>query len=315
MITRLLIGFDASPCSLYALQSLRRAGLPGAGEAVVLTCADVATHHFAWIRPHRMADLIREESALRAAADTASRGLALLQQFLPGWDLSTEVSANPPAQELLNRAAAWHVDLLVVGSHGRQGLQKLFLGSVAEQVLKHAPCSVRVCHGESPAPTATGPLHILVGVDGSEGSAAAVRAAGGRAWPPDTQFRILSVVDTRMLIFAGEFPIIDIPPLTESECQTTAERHAALAAAARLRQAGLNATAKVAAGDPVQVLLSEAAEWNADAIFIGAAGLPRLEQILLGKIAAPLAAQSACPVEIVRTPIPAVRPVKNSIII
>jgi len=305
MITRLLIGFDGSPCSECAVRSLRTAGLPGTGEAVVLTAADVPKTHIAWLKRHRMTDIINEETALRNAGDVALRGLSMVREILPGWDVSTEVSTNPAAEELVNRAAAWHIDLIVVGTHGRLGIKKLLLGSVAEYVVKHAPCSVRVCHGGTEDQTAAaGGLRILVGVDGSEGGAAAVREVGGRVWPVGTQVQTLAVVDTRMLIFAGEFPVIDIPPLTEKECETTEERREALAAVARLLKAGLAAFAKVAAGDPVQVLLSEAAEWKADCIFVGAAGVPRLEQVLLGRIAGPLAIQAGCPVEIVRAPSP-----------
>jgi len=311
MFTRLLIGFDGSPCSESAVRGLRYAGLPAAGEAVVLTAAEVPAHHFQWLARHRMADLICEETALRNASAVASRGLAMVREVLPGWDVSTEVSTNRAAEELVNRAAAWHVDLIVVGSHARFGVRRLLLGSVSDQVVKHAPCSVRVGHGGERKGRRGGGLRILVGVDGSEGGEAAVREVGARAWPPGTEVQTIAVLDTRMLVFAGEFPVIDIPPLTREECETTGERHEAVAAAGRLRKAGLSATAKVAAGDPVQVLLSEAAEWPADCIFIGAPGLPRLEQLLLGKIAGPVAAQADCAVEIVRAVSPAIRPDKK----
>jgi nucleotide-binding universal stress UspA family protein len=45
---------------------------------------------------------------------------------------------------LLDEAAAWKADLIVLGSHGKHGLERLVLGSVSETVAIHAHCSVEV---------------------------------------------------------------------------------------------------------------------------------------------------------------------------
>lgn len=45
---------------------------------------------------------------------------------------------------ILDEAAAWPADLIVLGSHGRTGLTRLLLGSVSEAIVRHAPCSVEV---------------------------------------------------------------------------------------------------------------------------------------------------------------------------
>jgi nucleotide-binding universal stress UspA family protein len=49
-----------------------------------------------------------------------------------------------PATEIIRYATASNIDLIVMGTHGRTGLERLLLGSVAEQVLRGAPCSVLV---------------------------------------------------------------------------------------------------------------------------------------------------------------------------
>ncbi|HWE35989.1 MAG TPA: universal stress protein [Isosphaeraceae bacterium] len=54
-----------------------------------------------------------------------------------------------PAEEAVRQAKGLGCDLIVVGSHGRTGLDRLLLGSVAEAVLRHAPCPVLVV--KSPA--------------------------------------------------------------------------------------------------------------------------------------------------------------------
>jgi nucleotide-binding universal stress UspA family protein len=50
-----------------------------------------------------------------------------------------------PAPEILEAANEWHADLIVMGTRGRTGVRRAMLGSVARNVLTHAPCSVMVC--------------------------------------------------------------------------------------------------------------------------------------------------------------------------
>ena len=50
-------------------------------------------------------------------------------------------TANP-AHEIIRAATDWEADLIVMGTRGRTGLERLLLGSVARKVLQHAPCSV-----------------------------------------------------------------------------------------------------------------------------------------------------------------------------
>lgn len=60
--------------------------------------------------------------------------------------LETRLLQGPVAQVIANFASTR--DLLVMGTHGRQGLQKLLLGSIAQSVLQRAPCPVLVARAE-----------------------------------------------------------------------------------------------------------------------------------------------------------------------
>ena len=55
-----------------------------------------------------------------------------------------------PFQEILNTAKARQVDLIIMGTHGRTGLTHVFLGSVAEKVVRLAPCPVLVARQSAP---------------------------------------------------------------------------------------------------------------------------------------------------------------------
>jgi nucleotide-binding universal stress UspA family protein len=60
---------------------------------------------------------------------------------------ATLLPSAAPADEILRFVRQHHADLLVVGTHGRRGVQRLLLGSVADRVSREAPCSVLVVRG------------------------------------------------------------------------------------------------------------------------------------------------------------------------
>lgn len=60
-----------------------------------------------------------------------------------GVEASTQVILSPSAADaILETARGRHADLIVMGTHGRTGLTRVFLGSVAEHVIRHADCPV-----------------------------------------------------------------------------------------------------------------------------------------------------------------------------
>lgn len=61
-----------------------------------------------------------------------------------GVRIETLVREGDPATEIIQEAESWPADLIIVGSHGHQGLKRLLLGSVAHYVTNHAPCSVEI---------------------------------------------------------------------------------------------------------------------------------------------------------------------------
>jgi nucleotide-binding universal stress UspA family protein len=58
--------------------------------------------------------------------------------------VETAVRDGHPRTVIVDEAKKWRADLIVMGSHGRTGLSRLLLGSVAQYVVSHAPCSVEV---------------------------------------------------------------------------------------------------------------------------------------------------------------------------
>jgi nucleotide-binding universal stress UspA family protein len=61
-----------------------------------------------------------------------------------GFRVEAMVREGPTRTEIVDIASQWHADLIVVGSHGRRGLQRMLLGSVSDFVARHATCSVEI---------------------------------------------------------------------------------------------------------------------------------------------------------------------------
>jgi nucleotide-binding universal stress UspA family protein len=76
------------------------------------------------------------------AEELVSRAAKTLQGA--GRTATTAVEWGFPKVVILDQARKWHADLIVVGSHGRKGLEHFLMGSVSDAVARHADCSVEI---------------------------------------------------------------------------------------------------------------------------------------------------------------------------
>ena len=98
-----------------------------------------------WSRPDLLERSIRVEIE-DAIRETLTGRTAELLQGVSEVELSV-VQHPSPGRALVEIAEDEDVDLVILGSHGRSGLSRAFLGSVAERVVRHAPCPVLVVRG------------------------------------------------------------------------------------------------------------------------------------------------------------------------
>lgn len=311
---KLLIAYDGSACAEAALDDLTHAGLPARGEALVMSVAEV------WLPPPPpSAEEIVEMAtgakgplglerkymsaslAVKDADTLAEKAAARFQANFPNWKVKHESVWGSPNAELYSKAEEWKADLIVVGSHGRSALGRLFLGSISQWLLNEARCSVRIARGHLDEPDF--PVRVMVGIDGSSNAHAALNEISKRNWPPGSEFRTVVVNQPLEPSLVGQF----VPFVKKSvqECVAEDKKNAlrlSEGAAKRLKAKGLRVDPLVVEGEPKQILVQIAEEWRADCIFLGATGLSnRLERFLLGSVAAAVAARAHCSVEIVRT--------------
>jgi len=148
-------------------------------------------------------------------------------------------------------------------------------------------------------------MRVLLAVDGSDYSEAAVDEIVRQHFPAKSEIRIISAVEPPS--FPGIFPGDDVSvSLYDAIEKAARERaHAAVeTAATRLRadehSRYLNVTTNVIAGSPKRVILEEAEGFDADLIVVGSHGHGMLERFLLGSVSQAVALHARCSVEIVR---------------
>jgi nucleotide-binding universal stress UspA family protein len=306
---KILIGYDGSECATDALANLRMAGLPtgeGQVEAVVLAVANVWLPPAVTLEPAvkvtpRAVERAREEAErkLREAQTTAQEGAARLSELFPSWQIRAEAVADSPCWAIIKRAGEWPADLIVVGSHGYSGLNRLTLGSVSQKVVIESPCSVRISRQHQPP--AGQPLRIIAGLDGSEDSERAVTTILNRKWPAGTEVRLVTAIDEKVIT-----AIFDPSPLLQRWMEADDEDPLAWVSRmigdyrARLEAAGLVVDSMVNHGDPKTTLLNESSDWNADVIFVGARGHNIIERVLIGSVSTSIISRAQCSVEVIR---------------
>ena len=309
---KILIGYDGSSTAEAALDDLKLAGMPSKAEAIVMSVAEF------WLPPEtieeggvdvkpdpyleQFVDAHRQKArkAVSEAELLARKAGERLRKMFPNWKVESEATYGSPAWEIIAKANEIKADLIVVGSHGRTAVGRLFLGSISQKVLTEADCSVRVARGRieiDPAPS-----RIVIGFDSSPGAQVAVETVASRNWGEGSEVCLVAVTDPVMPSPMG-FLALPIENRVAEANQGEHELLEKIAAEAlqKLRDAGLSANLHFESGNPKQVLVEEAMRWHANSIFVGANLYgSRLERFLLGSVSAAVAARAHCSVEVVR---------------
>lgn len=305
---KILVAYDGSECANAALEDLKQAGLGTNVEALVMTVADVFIPPFDEEVDNTVPAYVPESvkraheharNKLEQAEGLARRVSAQIRSIFPGWEVSYEAAADSPAWALIRKADEWKPDLIVMGARGLSVFGgRLILGSISQRVLYEASCSVRVARDSYRK--AQNPIRLVVGVDNSSDSGAAVDEICKRQWPGQTEVRLLAVVDTVM-------PIPDPADPSALKWIEVAEeenwdqvREIFDRVAQKLRNAGLHADVLIRRGNPADEILQEAHTWDADCIFVGARGTRGIDRLLLGSVSSAVSARAHCSVEVVR---------------
>lgn len=320
---KILIAYDGSKIADAALFDLRLAGLPAQCKAQVVTVADL------WIPPMDLTTGSAEgwyaqayatvqtqtKEAAKQAKALAEKGAAYVRAEFPGWKVTAHALTDHPAQGLLDFAAKENSELIVLGSHGHGFLGRLLLGSVSLKVLNHAHCAVRIVRKKPGLPTAP---KLMLGLDGSRDSLAAIEAITTRSWPKGTKVHLVTALDEKLRLSGASLkraPKASKTGKAKKEGQARDESGASALggviaegwlgvclekAIADLTQAGLKVSTKLVEGEARQLLREEAKHFKPHCVFLGSRGLGALERFILGSVSSDFVTHAPCTVEIVR---------------
>jgi nucleotide-binding universal stress UspA family protein len=141
-LLRILLAIDDSKFSEAATQTLIAQLRPKEHEVRILHVIELYPLFPASGQTGAELAVASEEHRHQASALVAKAAKAL--QSADFERVTTTVEVGNPKFIVLDLAAEWKADLIVLGSHGRTGLGRFPMGSVSEAVARHAPCSVQI---------------------------------------------------------------------------------------------------------------------------------------------------------------------------
>jgi nucleotide-binding universal stress UspA family protein len=219
-----------------------------------------------------------EAAALTGEEENTKKALLEHARDKLGLEISDVVVVRGDAhQEIVRAAESRKASYVVVGTHGRTGITRLVLGSVAERVARHAPCSVLVAR---PA-TKTGV--VVAASDLSEPSLPAIKQGAAAATRSGARLVLVSVLEwgsTMPMPALGMFGALPaIPPLDVQQ---------------QVREVS------IVDGAPAPGIVEVANELGAELIVVGTKGRTGVARLALGSVAEEVIRTASCSVLVVR---------------
>jgi nucleotide-binding universal stress UspA family protein len=283
---RILISYDGSYHANAALKDLLRAGLPVEAQAVVMSIPKFSLVDKIGRNGGVDAPAISVEEIEDAAA-MAKQASDIIRENFPAWEVRADLAVGSAVRVVAKKARQWHPSLIVLGLQEGAESGRPYFGDVSQRIAIEAKCSVRVARGIN-AQTDEAP-RVLLCVDGSRYTGAAVSAVASRAWPKGTEVRILTVVN----------PFdYSIPEFLDKAIERAESFHRIIAN--ELDRTPAFTSSVVLEGEPEKLILKVADEWRPDSIFIAPHSGHRLSRFLPCGVSGTVVARAKCTVELAR---------------
>lgn len=142
---KILIAIDDSQCSALAIDSIKNRPWPKNTQFEIIMVVEPIVYDYGYALSAKLASALGEantefrdycEGLVNDKVDELKKGAS--------YNVSGKVLDGAVIDCILQEAHDWDADLIILGSHGRKGIQKLVLGSVAENVAGRSPCSVEI---------------------------------------------------------------------------------------------------------------------------------------------------------------------------
>jgi nucleotide-binding universal stress UspA family protein len=286
---RVLIASDLSEASDFAVQQ----GVQMAAGGPVALC-----HVMPELMTHAFLAQDYELDVQKQLALQPKFGEALRKQWTrlaPGAATEPElfIELGSTHQQILERADAWHAELIVVGTHGHHGLKRLLLGSVADHVVRAAHCPVLVAR--KPREGA-----VLAATDFADPALPAIEAAVAEAAKRGRKLVVMHAMESpregdAAMGLLGALPALDTP-------ETLAARRALASQIITTALTRLHAQGEIviAEEDVLDETLRLSDALPAELIVVGTHGRKGLSRVVLGSRAAKVIESAPCSVLVTR---------------
>ncbi len=303
---KILVAVDGSESSMNAIDEAARIPWPAGSALKIFSVAEMPSPVMVGEIPVTGSSYAEWEKALedQAVANTAKA----LSRFYEKGGSQVEVTARSvkgdAKESILDEAEQWGADLILIGTHGYNILERMLLGSVSRAVASHAKCSVEIARRRAGQPRPS--MRILLAFDGSECGELAVKEVAGRPWPAGSEVRVISVIQ---LPFTPTPETWALPDSYYSHLEKVGREVADKSVKRALevlresngqREAPLTLTTEVILGRAEDMIIKAAKEWEADLVVLGAHGYRGIERFLLGSVSQGVAWHAPCSVRIVR---------------
>jgi nucleotide-binding universal stress UspA family protein len=199
-------------------------------------------------------------------------------------------------ETIVSYADEYDIDLVVAGTHGRRGLRRLLIGSVAEEVLRTAPCPVLTVRDKDDSTPAWVVRNILVPIDFSDASLNALRHAKQLALTHGAQITLLHAVEE--VVYPSAY---GIEPANLPGPQVIDRVEENLADLARTEIGYEHVVVQANLGYAPSTILDYTQEHEVDLITIATHGRSGLERMLLGSVTERVVRRAPAPAFVVKS--------------
>ncbi len=224
---------------------------------------------------------------------------AEIEAKLPGMPVSSEVLDGYTKTLIVKEAGRWRADLIVLGCRGMSNFKRILLGSVSQSVLNNASCSVRIVKAAENREKS----EVVVALDRSECSKAALNQVLCYPWPDGTSFTVVSAIPDLSQALDEQNDLMQ--EFVQKQASLIAEE------AGRVVQEGSSSLKSLPGGFPVEFvtpqgdareeILRVAESKGATMIFLGSHSRDAIERMMIGSVSEGVAIHAPCSVEVVRS--------------
>ncbi|MBS1989740.1 MAG: universal stress protein [Cyanobacteria bacterium SZAS LIN-3] len=298
----ILIAIDNSPHSEVAVDAVSTRIWPQGSNIKVFCAVERREPVFAVMSKDEANQF--HNRALEAARQFTEATAATLQEKFPECTVTSEAIFGDSKELILAQAGKWPANLIVVGSHGRHGLPRIFLGSVSQTILLHANCATLIARYQRAHENVPEfDKNILVTVDDSVHSRKALDWVMNMPWPKEAQFTLLTALPPLVDKFSDGIDSLHANKFSTMRIELEEAARAFLSESAASLQEKVGTSqvkTMLEEGDPAELILAIATNWPAGLIVMGSRSRGHMTRLFMGSVSQEVVLQAPCPVEVIK---------------